>query len=154
MHATQTNPSRAPRRSASPEIAATIRPAREAAARLKRRGGRFAIYDFLETIYRVYVDWKCRKIARRSARVLAHELGIVQRKGMSPIRVLIEATQPDVDFKQKSRWVRALEYVHSEDVSPSQFREFIASRGGAAGCARLAVKVNRRRRRPGGDWND
>jgi len=56
MRATQTNLSRAPRRSTLPKLAATIRPAKEAAARLKRSVGRFAIYDFLEAIYRVYVD--------------------------------------------------------------------------------------------------
>src|SRR5437660_8381250 len=98
-------------------LAATIQPAREAAARLKRRAGRFEIYELLEPIYRVYFDWKRYKKARRSARVLARELGIVRRKGMSPIRVLIEAILPEADLKQKSRWVRALEYVYSENVS-------------------------------------
>jgi hypothetical protein len=75
---------------------------------------------------------------------------IARRKGMSPIRVLIEATLPEADLKQKSRWVRALEYVYSENESPSQFRKFIRTRGGVAGCARLAVNANRKRRRPGG----
>ena len=144
----------APRRSTSPEIAATIRPAKEAAARLKRRVGRFAIFDFLEAIYHVYVDWKRRKIARRSARVFADELGIVRRKSMSPIRVLIEAILPGADLKQKSRWVRALEYVYSENVSPPKFRKFVGTHGGVTGCARLAVSLYRKRGRPGGDWND
>jgi|ERR1700722_835516 hypothetical protein len=154
MQATQPNPSRAPRRPTSPELAATIQPAKEAAARLKRRVGRFEIYNFLDAIYGVYVDWKHRKIAKWSVRTLADEMNIVRRKGMSPIRVLIEATLPSADFKQKSRWVRALQYVYSENVSPSQFREFIRHHGGIAGCARLVVNVNRKRRRPGGDWND
>ena len=148
------DPSRSGHRPKLSGLAATIQPAIEAAARLKRRVGRFAIYDFLEAIYRVYVDWKCRKIVRRSARTLADEMKIVRRKGVGPIRVLIDAILPGADLKQKSRWVRALEYVYSENVPPSQFRKFIASRGGVAGCARLAVKVSRRRRRPGGDWND
>jgi len=154
MQATQTNASRAPRRPTSPELAVTIQPAKEAAAGLKRHVGRFEIYDFLEAIYRVYIDWKCRKIAKRSTRTLADELAIVRRKRMSPIRVLIEATLPNADLKQKSRWVRALEYVYSENVLPSQFRKFVRTRGGVAGCARLAVKVNRKRKRPGGDWNN
>src|SRR5258708_8431959 len=151
MQATQTNPSRAPRRSTSPELAATIQPAKEAAERLKQRVGRFETYDFLEAIYRVYIDWKCRKIAKRSSSTLAAELVIVRRKGMSPIRVLIEATHPNADFKQKSRWVRALEYLYSENVSPSHFRNFVRDRGGVAGCARPAPSVGRERRRPGGD---
>jgi len=142
------------RQSNNRELEAAIQPAKEAAARLKRRVGRFEIYELLEAIYRVYIDWKRRKTAKRSAHALADQLDIVRRKGMRPIRILIEATLPSADLKQKSRWVRALEYVYSENVSPSQFRKFVRNRGGLAGCAGLAVNVSRKRRRPGGDWND
>jgi hypothetical protein len=145
----------APSHSRSRDIAAAIRTAKNAAAgRARRRTGRFELYELLETVYCLYTDWKLRKIAKQSARILADELSIVQRKGMSPIRILIEATLPSANFKQKSRWVRALEYVHAKDVSPSRFRRFVRTRGGLAGCARLAVNVERKRRRPGGDWND
>ena len=103
-----TPPKRTPAKHRMPvELAAAIRPAKEAAARLRRRAGRFEMYDLLGAIYRVHVDWKRRKIAKQSARILAHRLAIVRRKGMSPVRVLIEATLPEADFKQKSRWVRA-----------------------------------------------
>jgi hypothetical protein len=154
VQATRTNPGRAPRRSTSPELAATIQSLKETVAKLRRRSGRFELYDLLEAVYRVYIDWKRRKIAKRSARTLADEMNIVRRKGMSPIRVLIEARLPSADFKQKSRWVRALEYVYSERVAPPQFRKFVRTHGGIAGCARLAASVKRKRRRPGGDWND
>lgn len=132
----------------------TIQSARNAAARLDRRTGRFEIYDYLEAVYSVFTDWKARKIAKRSSRSLADQLDIARRKGMSPIRILIEATLPRAHFKHKSRWVRALQYVHSQDIPPSNFSKFIRSRGGLAGCAHLAVGINRKRRRPEGDWND
>lgn len=154
MRAIKMSPGRAPRRTRLSQFAATIQPAKEAAVRLKQRVGRFAAYDFLEAIYRVHIDWKCRKIANRSAQTLANELSIVRRKGMSTIRILIEAVLPEADFKQKSRWVRALEYVYSENVLPTRFRKFVRTSGGVAGCARLAVHVSRKRRRPGGDWID
>jgi hypothetical protein len=146
------------RRSASPEIAA-IQPAKKAVVMLKQQIGRFAVYGFLKAIYRVYVDWKLRKSANRSAHTLAEKLDIVRRRGMSPIRILIEAAWPDADLKKKSRWVRALEYIYSENVSPSEFGKFVRTRGGVAACARLAVQVKRRRRRPRrdsieGDWDD
>jgi hypothetical protein len=136
------------------ELADTIRSAKEAAARLNKRVGRFEIYSFLKSIYRVYMRWKDRRVARRSARLMAQELSITRRKGTSPLRVLIEATFPGADLRQKSRWVRALEYLASEDVPAQQFKRFIRANGGLAGCARLAAEVNRKRRRPGGDWND
>jgi hypothetical protein len=159
MQTTNTYLNRPLRGSTSPELAATIQPAKEAAARLKRRNGRFELYELLEAIYRVYIDWKRRKIAKRSTRKLADAMNIVRRKSMSPIRVLIEATLPDTDLKQKSRWVRALEYLASEDVPTQEFKRFIRANGGLAGCARLAAEVSRKRRRPGGDcvegdWDD
>jgi hypothetical protein len=73
---------------------------------------------------------------------------------MSPIRVLIEATLPDANFKQKSRWVRALEYAAHEGVPAKCLGNFIRSLGGLAGCASLSARATRKRRRPGGDWND
>jgi hypothetical protein len=143
----------------SPELAADIHPAKEAAARLRTHVGRFELYIVLEAIYRVYADWKGRKVANRSARTLANELNIAWRKGMSPIRTLIEAVKPDADFKQKSRWVRALEYIYAEGVPAGRFHKFVGHNGGLAGCARLAVRVKRKRRRPHrdcpeGDWTD
>ena len=141
-------------RRASFELADTIQPAKEASARLSKRVGRFEIYSFLKSIYRVYMQWKDRRVAKRSARVLADEMNITRRKGASPIRILIEASLPGADLRQKSRWVRALEYLATEDVPAREFKKFIRAHGGLAGCARLAAHANRKRRRPGGDWND
>jgi hypothetical protein len=141
-------------RRASIELVDTIQSAKEAAAKLNERVGRFEIYSFLKCIYRMYMRWKDRRVARPSARLMAHELSITRRKGTSPMRVLIEATFPGADLRQKSRWVRALEYLASEDVPIREFKRFIRANGGLAGCARLAAQANGKRRRPGGDWND
>lgn len=143
----------------SPELAAAIRPATEAAARMRQRAGRFEIYNVMEAVYCVCIDWKQRKIAKRSARALAAQLGIVRRKGITTVRILIEAVLPDADHKQKSRWVRALEYIYSQHVPATKFRQFARRHDGLAGCARLAVQVKRKRRRslrdfPEGDWGD
>jgi hypothetical protein len=154
MKVVKESSARPPNRPMPPDLLASIQPARQAAARLKQPVGRFDLYDLLEAIYRIYVDWKKRKVAKRSTRLITDGLAIERRKGMTPIRVLIEATIPRANFKQKSRWVRAIEYIYSEDVSPSKFSKFVRSRGGIAGCARLAVDVSRKRRRPGGDWDD
>jgi len=113
-----------------------------------------AVQLYAKSIYRVYMRWKDRRVARRSARLMAQELSITRRKGTSPMHVLIEATFPGADLRQKSRWVRALEYLASEDVPAREFKRFMRANGGLAGCARLAAEVNRKRRRPGGDWND
>jgi hypothetical protein len=143
----------------SPKLEAAIRPATKAAAKLRPGSGRFELYNVIEAVYCVYVNWKRRKIAKRSARALADQLGIVRRKGMTSIRILIEAVLPDAAPKQKSRWVRALEYIYSQDVPAIKLRQFARRHDGLAGCARAAVEVKRKRRRslrdyPEGDWSD
>lgn len=138
----------------SRELNAAVQSAKQAARHLTARVRRFEIYDFLSAVYRVYVGWRNRKMANRSAGLLARQLSITRRKGTSPIRVLIEATLPEADLRQKSRWVRALEYVASENIPAHEFRRFVRAHHGLAGRARLAVTVNRKRRQPGGDWND
>jgi hypothetical protein len=154
MQPIKTNPDPIARGALTRDLAATLQPAKDAAARLKQSIGRFAVYDFLNEVYQIHTEWKRRRIAKRSTRTLADELGIVRRKGTSPIRTLIEATLPKANFKQKSRWVRALEYAAYEGVSQNGLRKFIHAHGGLAGCARLSAETARKRRRPGGDWND
>jgi hypothetical protein len=124
----QGNP-RASARSRANTIEAILS-AKHAATVLQRLHGRFEIYGFLKSIYLIHGSWKRKRIAKISSRLLATEAGITQRKGMSPIRVLIEATLPTATVKQKSRWVRALQYPSSERVRPGEFRRFIRANGG------------------------
>jgi hypothetical protein len=141
-------------RSTAPKFKATIQLLRSAAREAGQGRGRFEIYKFLRAVYRVHVSWKQRQIARKSARAIAADLAIISRRGMSPIRILIEAALTKADIKQTSRWVRALEYASSENVPAKAFRKFLRQHGGLAGCARLAAQQNRKRRRPSGDWGD
>lgn len=66
-------------------------------------------------------------MAKRAARALANQIALVHRKGMSPIRVLVEATLPDADFKQKSRWVRAMEMLAPKMSLPTVSANLSAS---------------------------
>jgi len=131
-----------------------IEPLTTAARKLESRTGRFEIYEYLSAVYRMYRGWKRRKIANRTARLMAHRLNITQRKGVSPIRVLIEATFPSADPKQKSRWVRALQYASSEDASADELRSFFRSSQGVAGCAHLAAKHQPKQNRRRNAWID
>jgi hypothetical protein len=129
------------------ELTATIQLLRSAAREAGQGRGRFEIYKFLSAVYRVHIGWEQRQIAKTSARALAADLSITFRRGMSPIRILIEAALLKTEIKQKSRWVRALEYASSENIPTKHFRKFLRQHGGLAGCARLAAKVSRKRKR-------
>lgn len=72
---------------------------------------------------------------------------------------MVSAVLPDAGHKQMSRWVRALEYIYSQDVPATKLRQFARLYDGLAGCARAAVEIKRKRRRslrdfPTGDWTD
>jgi hypothetical protein len=147
------------RLSTTAKIPANIIILRESARSANSSKTRFAIYKLLKAVYRVYVAWRCRGVAKRSAHALARGLSIKLRKGMSPFRILIEVIIPKANHKQKSRWVRALEYVYSQNTPVDKFRTFVQRHGGLAGCASLAVSMTRKRRRPRrecieGDWDD
>jgi len=135
-------------------LSASIGPAKDAAALMVGGAGSSEMYDYLTIIYSIYCEWRRQKRAKHSARLLAEAANIPLRKGMSPIRILIDATLPGADLKQRSRWVRALEYAHSEGVPAGQFRKFVRANGGLAGCARLAAMTNAKRRHPVGLWTD
>jgi hypothetical protein len=121
---------------------------------IKSDRGRFEIYEYLSTIYRTYQSWKRRKIARKTARLMARELGIAWRKDISPIRILIEATLPSAEPKQKSRWVRALQYASLKSAPAKSLRDFFRAHHGIAGCARMAAKRKPRQNRTRNDWAD
>ena len=135
-------------------IRKVIEPVTTAAYKLESRTGRFEIYEYLSAVYRMYRRWKRRKIAHRTARLLAYRLNICRRRGVSPIRILIEATFPSADSKQKSRWVRALQYASSEDASADELRSFFRSSRGVAGCAHLAAKHQPKKNRHRNAWVD
>ena len=82
------------RRSTTTKFSATIQLLKSAAREAGQGRGRFEIYKFLRAVYRVHINWKQRQIAKTSARALAADLSITLRRGMSPIRVLIEAALP------------------------------------------------------------
>jgi hypothetical protein len=136
------------------KIRKLIEPVTTAAHKLESRTGRFEIYDYLSAVYRIYRHWKRRKIAHRTARLLSYGLDIPRRKGVSPIRILIEATFPSADSRQKSRWVRALQYASSEGASADELRSFFRSRLGVAGCAHLAAKHQPKQNRLRDAWAD
>jgi hypothetical protein len=138
----------------SGSLSATIEPAKEAAAQLDRGTGSSEIYDYLTIIYSIYSEWRRQKRARHSSRLLAKAANVPLRKGTSPIRILIDATLPDAHLKQKSRWVRALEYANAECVPAAQFRKFVQTHGGLAGSARLAAITDGKRSHPVGYWTD
>src|SRR5436190_24000146 len=106
----------------SPEIWRSIETATIAARNLKGRVGRFEVYEYLSAVYRQYRKWKRRQVSRQTARRIARHFEIPWRKGLSPLRVLIEASMPGADPKQKSRWTRALEYASSKGTSADGLR--------------------------------
>jgi hypothetical protein len=129
-------------------------PARVAAENINTSTGRFATYPFLKAVYRTVETWKRQGKSKRMARRLARHLNIRSRKSTSPFRMLIDATATNTNAKERSRWTRALDYAASKNASATDLEEFLRSRNGISGCARLAAKHDPRQNRARDDWAD
>ena len=113
---------------------------------------RFDCYNYLHAVYETYRLWKRQSVATNTARRLAHALHIPLRAGVSPIRILIEATYADADPKKKSRWVRALQHAYTEHIVADKLTAFIKSNGGIAGCAARAAQDDPKKWTDRNDW--
>ena len=134
------------------EVIRQLETTRRSVPHQSRPLGRFDIYGFLQAVYETYRLWKRQSAATRTARKIARALRIPLRAGVSPIRVLIEATYADADPKQKSRWVRALQHAHDEHTAPEKLISFIRCNGGIAGCAARAAQDDPKKRTDRDDW--
>jgi hypothetical protein len=114
--------------------------------------GRFKFYDYLTAVYRTFKEWKDLGISKRLARRVAKYFEVLQRKGASPARTLIDATFPALDPKRKSRWSRALEFAALTKVTPNDLPKLFRNYSGIAGCACLATERKPKKNRHRNDW--
>ena len=104
---------------------------------------RFGIYKFLTDIYRIYLDLRSRRIARRATRRIAKISKLSLRGKSHPIRILIEASAGPEDPRQKSRWTQALKFAFGWRQPAKRLKWFFKVTGGIAGSARQFA-INRR----------
>jgi hypothetical protein len=129
-----------------------LEPIFEALQQAQHETGRFRYYAYLVAVYRTYKEWRDLGISTRLTRRVVQYFKIPHRKGTSPARMLINATFPDCDPKQKSRWSRALEFAAMTKVTPGNLPKFFKNSSGVAGCARLAMKRKPKKDRFRNDW--
>jgi hypothetical protein len=135
-----------------PEVIAQLETIRRAVPGPSHTQGRFDFYGYLSAVYQTHGLWKRDSVAKKTARKLAAAFDIPLRAGISPLRVLIEATFAEATAKQKSRWVRALEHAHEEHITAERLVPFLKSNGGIAGCAALAAHDDPKKRTDRDDW--
>jgi hypothetical protein len=124
-----------------------LEPIFEALREAQHQSGRFRFYGYLAAVYRTYKGWTDLGISKRMARRLTKQLPIPRRKNTSPVRTLIDATFPNLDSKQKSRWSRALEFAAMAKVTPDDLPTLFKDNSGIAGCARFATKQAPKKKR-------
>lgn len=134
------------------EIANELEVLRRLAKQINRGSGRFAFYNYLIETYRLYRKWRRSGLERVIARKVARHLDLPWHKDTSPIRIIIEATCATEASKQKSRWVRALQYAADEKTAASDLEELFRLKGGVAGCASNAARFDPKRETARDDW--
>ena len=96
---------------------------------------RFGVYRYLEDVYRVYLDLRSERIAKKAKRIIAKRLQLSCNKNAHPIRVLIEASAAEEDNRAKSRWTQALIYAHTWRQLPERLEWCFGVHGGISGAA-------------------
>jgi hypothetical protein len=129
-----------------------VEPILEALQQAQHQTGRFKFYGYLSAVYRTYQEWRELGISKRMVRRIVKYFKTPHRKGTSPARTLIDATFPDCDPKQKSRWSRALEFAALTKVTPDDLPMLFKKNSGIARCARLAAKQKPKKNTYRDDW--
>lgn len=96
---------------------------------------RFGLYEYLADVYRVYLDLRSRRMARKAARRIAKILNLPIQRQSHPIRVLIEASVGPEDNRAKSRWTQALRYAVGWRQPAERLKWLFDESGGISGCA-------------------
>jgi hypothetical protein len=104
---------------------------------------RFAFYEYLEAVFKLYERLRRKNKAKSSARRIAELCGIRTRNRTHSIRLIIDATS-SADKKSKSRWTRALRYAWYGRQWWKTLNELFRSNGGLAGCAKEFAALHKR----------
>jgi hypothetical protein len=107
---------------------------------------RYAIYEYLETVYNLYALLRQFRRARGVTNDIRGDTEPRAKFRKHPIRIIIDATC-EADRKIKSRWTLALRYAWRCRSKWSKLPEFFAKREGIAGCARKFTQVRPTRKR-------
>jgi hypothetical protein len=109
----------------------------------------------LTDIYRVFLELRSRRIARKATRRIAKIFKLLIQRKSHPIRILIEASAGPEDPRQKSRWSQALKFAFGWRQPAKRLKWFFKVTGGIAGSARkYAINKKAARRKNGGGQNN
>ena len=98
------------------------------------RHGKYDFYDYLEGVWKLYLKWKGAKKSQTRAKRISSMYKFKLRRNTHPTRAIIDASSQK-GVGDKSEWTRALKYAEKNRSQIEDFREFLESNGGPAGCA-------------------
>jgi hypothetical protein len=97
---------------------------------------RDAVYGYLEAVFAIVKHYKVR---RKTKKLLRHAFKFAELpfdKNADPFRAVIRCTSDgNADSKTISKWARALRYVASRNLLPTELRMFMKEAGGVNACA-------------------
>jgi hypothetical protein len=111
----------------------------------ERRPGkrRFAQRDYLEAVYVLFAKIGAGVLGTEVAKKLAEIYDIATRENAGLIRAIIDASATNLDPKMASRWTRALKFVWRDRQHWTDWRAFVDSHDGIAGCAQAFAKAKK-----------
>ena len=103
----------------------------------ERRPGqrRFAHRDYLEAVYAFFSEIGAGVLGTEVAKRLTEIYHVPGQENAGLIRAIIDASASNLDPKMASRWTRALKFIWRERQHWTDWRAFVDSNDGIAGCA-------------------
>jgi len=111
----------------------------------ERRPGqrRFAHRDYLEAVYAFFSEIGAGVLGTEVAKRLTEIYHVPGQENAGLIRAIIDASASNLDPKMASRWTRALKFIWRERQHWTDWRAFVDSNDGIAGCAQAIAKARK-----------
>jgi hypothetical protein len=121
----------------------TLADVAEEAEKLQETRKRDAVYQYLNAVFKLVGEWRCRDKVNKRARRAFKAYGVVIAKDAEIYAAVFSCTADDdaVDAKTRSKWSRALRYV-AKFKRRGSVTGFIKRNGGINACASLFTAHN------------
>ena len=105
----------------------------------KKRGG---LRRYLTEVYRSYLNLRSNGIGESAKRRIEKLLQLPTNRSSHLLLILIWASAPKEDPRQKSRWSQALIFAYGWRQRPERLDYFFGINGGIYGCSRKQALLN------------
>lgn len=119
---------------------------RETWRKSRRRHDRFSVYEYLAAVFDLVMVWQKENHAVDRAKKALRLMGRENEGKIEPFSAVIvcSTSRKKVDFKVRSKWVRALMFAAETKAPSERLEHFVRRLGGINECGSRLRRLNRK----------